>query len=79
MSLTLRPDSKWWYGKFKENGGRVVRNLNVKVVGTRPATLKETGDIIFERSRGEAQRAHDDYLSNLKNKRAGIKYAKGLL
>ena len=79
MSLTLRKDSKWWYGKFPEGSNFVVKNLNVKIAGERPATLHEQGDLAFENSRAVAQKKHDEILEASVNKRAGIKFAKNLL
>ena len=79
MSLALRPEGKWWYGEFPEGSKFVVKNLNVAVAGKRPTTLRETGDVAFERSRAAAQKAHDEILEATCDKRAGIKYAENLL
>ncbi|HWQ93303.1 MAG TPA: tyrosine-type recombinase/integrase [Clostridia bacterium] len=80
MSLTLRPDSSKWYGKFRlPNGKFQVKNLNVPVEGTRPPTLWENGDADFEASRKAAQKEHDKLLGVMQNKREGIKFAKAQL
>ena len=57
----------------------VVKNLNVAVAGQRPRTLRETGDAAFERSRGEAKKAHDEVVKVTSDKRQGVKYARNLL
>ncbi|MDF7824453.1 tyrosine-type recombinase/integrase [Pontiellaceae bacterium B12227] len=54
MSLVMRKTSKWWYGRYKVDGKEYVKNLQVEIRGTRPLTLKETGSVHFENSRGEA-------------------------
>ncbi len=59
MSLELRKNSKWWYGKFTLQGKARVLSLKVKVEGMRPATLADKGDERFERSR---VRANDKFL-----------------
>lgn len=80
MSLTLRPDSQWWYGKFRlPNGKFQVKNLNVEVKGVRPATLREVGDEVFEASRAVARNEHDKLLTVIEDKRAGVKFAKAQL
>ena len=61
MSLELRRNvSEWWYGRLQSNGRRYVKNLGVKVEGRVPRTLRETGDIVFERSRAKAQAVQRD-------------------
>ncbi len=80
MSLTLRPDSQWWYGKFRlPNSKFEVKNLNVEVKGIRPATLRELGDEVFEASRAVAKSEHDKLLKVITEKRAGVKFAKAQL
>ncbi len=53
-TLELRKTSKWWYGRWTENGKIIVRNLDVEVRGTRPHEGQETGDRLFEHSRSVA-------------------------
>ena len=59
VELTRKKDgslsSKWWYGRFTVNGKSKCVNLGVKVAGTVPRTMKNTGDAAFERSRMRAQ------------------------
>ncbi len=47
--------SKWWYGRFEVNGKPKCVNLGIEIEGKIPKTLKQTGDITFERSRMRAQ------------------------
>jgi len=49
------PRSKCWYGNFTVGGNRKYINLGVEICGSVPASLKETGDVAFERSRMKAQ------------------------
>lgn len=58
MSLEIhRGKSKWWYARITINGKDVVRNLGVVVGGKIPSSLKDVGDLIFERSRARVQAA----------------------
>ena len=69
MSLELRRGvSEWWYGKFKADGRRFTKNLGVKVQGVVPPTLREMGDIAFERSRAKAQAAMEKFQEELKRR-----------
>jgi len=54
-TLELRKTSKWWYGRWTENGHVVVQNLDVKIAGSRPARLSEIGDRRFEQTRAAAE------------------------
>ncbi|MGO8696796.1 MAG: tyrosine-type recombinase/integrase [Limisphaerales bacterium] len=69
MSLELRSSSKWWYGRFRANGKDLVINLGVRIEGQRPRTLREPGDLVFERCRGHAQAEHDKTEKDLREKR----------
>ena len=53
-SRCVRP---FWYGRFEVNGDRQCLNLGVKVRGIPPASLslKDLGDMDFERSRETAR------------------------
>ncbi len=53
-TLELRKSSRWWYGRWTENGRIVVRNLDVEVDGRRPDQNGERGDHRFEQSRSVA-------------------------
>ena len=60
MPLELRKDRNGkirnhWYGRYEANGKRYCVNLGVEVRGKIPTSLKQFGDIAFERSRAEAQ------------------------
>lgn len=46
---------------------RHVENLRVPIRGARPPSLKELGDPEFERSRAEAQAAHDKLVASVKS------------
>jgi len=60
MSLELqRGKSQFWYARISLKSGSICRRLNVKVCGCVPASLRDLGDIEFERSRAQAQAAHD--------------------
>ena len=47
--------SNYFYARIQTGGKRLFFSLRVKIEGRPPATLKEEGDIIFERSRARAQ------------------------
>lgn len=68
MSLELRKDSNWWYGRFKANNRRHCVNLGVEVRGNRPKSLKKEGDSAFERSRATAQAKLDQLAAEAKSK-----------
>jgi integrase len=71
MSLELRrKNSEWWYGKFKVNGRTFTKSLAVKVEGVIPPTIRQTGDIVFERSRARAQAAMEKFQEELKRRSA---------
>lgn len=71
MGLELRrATSEWWYGKFQANGRTFTKNLGVKVEGRVPPTIRETGDIVFERSRARAQAALEKAQAELKRRSA---------
>ncbi len=54
-TLELRKTSNWWYGRWTEAGRTIVRNLDVKVEGVRPAAGSERGDRRFQASRSAAE------------------------
>ncbi|OIQ90079.1 tyrosine recombinase XerC [mine drainage metagenome] len=47
--------SNYFYARIQAGGKRLFFSLRVKIEGHPPASLKEEGDIIFERSRARAQ------------------------
>lgn len=65
MGLAIKKNSAWWYGRYMLNGKEHFTNLQIKVRGTRPRTLGETGSVQFENSRGEAQAAFDNLLDRV--------------
>ena len=71
MALELRRGtSEWWYGRLQSNGRRLTKNLGVKVEGQIPPTIRQTGDIVFERSRAKAQAALEKAQADLKRRSA---------
>jgi integrase len=78
MSLVLRKDSKWWYGRYKVDGKEFVKNLQVEVRGTCPAKLKETGSVHFENSRGEAQAALDKLIGEVESGKSEVELAEAV-
>lgn len=69
MALEIQKGrSKWWYGRVTVNGSDVVKNLGVKIAGAPPASLREQGDLPFERSRAKAQAALEALQSDLKRR-----------
>jgi len=63
---------KWWYAEYWDDGKEHEMRLDVKIEGVPPASLsvKDTGDTLFERSRGRAQLALDKLLDELQAKGA---------
>lgn len=74
---TVRP---FWYGRFKINGKRQCLNLGVKVNGTPPASLslKDDGDIAFERSRTAAQAKLESVAEEARTKRDSVRLVERL-
>lgn len=60
-TLELRKDSRWWYGRWTENGRVIVRNLDVEVLGVRPGDERPEGDRRFLASRAVAQSKLDEF------------------
>lgn len=73
MPLELRPNSKWWYGRYTSDGKRVCVNLGVKVAGTRPDSLTEEGDGAFERSRATAHTKLEAMIEESLSKRGAAR------
>ncbi len=64
----LRDD---WYGVYTESDGkRKVINLNVKIIGTPPASklVGDAGDPEFEESRKRAQSKLDGFIEEARRK-----------
>jgi integrase len=68
MALDWKATSKWWYGRFIENGRSRLINLGIKIEGQRPRSLTEEGDKAFERSKGKAIHEHDRVLEAVRAK-----------
>ena len=74
---TVRP---FWYGRFKINGKRQCLNLGVKVNGTPPSSLslKDDGDLAFERSRTAAQAKLESIAEEARTKRDSVRLVERL-
>jgi integrase len=73
---TLR--SKYWYGRFEVNGQSKTVSLNVEIKGQVPASLRETGDPRFERSRAQAQVKLDELIREARSHKAAEKHLQDL-
>ena len=78
MSLVMRKDSGWWYGRYWVDGKEFVKNLQVEIRGTRPAKLKATGSVHFENSRGEAQAALDKLVNEVQSGKSETQLAEAV-
>jgi integrase len=73
MSLEIqRGKSEWWFARIRIDGRNLCRKLNVKIAGTVPAKLSDLGDILFERSRAQAQAEHDRMVQELRRQRTEV-------
>ena len=77
-SLTTRKGSGNFYAVFRYNGKQRVRNLGVKIRGTPPAKLSDSGSAEFERSRGEALTALKKLMKELEDKRGSERSAQAV-
>ena len=63
LKIVRNPDgsvkSQWWYGVYEIDGKRRVSNLDVKIEGRIPESIRGEGDKVFEASRIRAQAALD--------------------
>ena len=88
MPLELRIEKKgrerkvrpFWYGRFEVNGQRECVNLGVKVKGIPPVSLslKEEGDMNFERSRVAAQAKLDSLVEEARTKQGSVRLVEKL-
>jgi integrase len=88
MPLELRIEKKgrvrrvrpFWYGRFEINGDRQCLNLGVKVKGTPPASLslKDEGDMDFERSRTTARVKLDSVIEEARTKQGSVRLVEKL-
>lgn len=63
-----RNRSQWFYGRLEINGRPICQNLNVRIEGRIPRSLREEGDAAFERSRARAQVALERLEAELRGK-----------
>ncbi|VGO17583.1 hypothetical protein PDESU_06181 [Pontiella desulfatans] len=78
MGLAIKKNSAWWYGRYMIDGKEHFTNLQVRIRGSRPVKLSETGSVQFENSRGEAQGALDKLLENIQAGRSEAKLAEAV-
>jgi len=53
MTPVIKRTNRAWSALFKSNGRRRAIILKVRIKGTRPASIGDTGDDAFERSRSK--------------------------
>ena len=77
MGIKIKRDGKggyrrWWYAEYKEDGKLRIKRLDVKVAGTPPVSLsiREDGDMRYEKSKSLAQKAFDDFMDERQRKGA---------
>ncbi|MEN9841145.1 MAG: hypothetical protein RL376_945 [Verrucomicrobiota bacterium] len=63
MSLIVR--GPWFWGEFVVKNERKRLNLGVRVEGTVPKPLNSPGDAVFERSRGKALAAYEEFKADM--------------
>jgi len=69
-----------WYGRYEVNGRRQYVNLDIKIAGTPPASksLKDEGDLAFERSRLSAQMKLDQIIAEARSKNNSVRLVEQL-
>jgi integrase len=72
------PRSKWWYGNFTVGGERKYINLGIEICGQVPTSLKETGDVAFERSRMKAQLKMDAFRQDAHSRKSAVHHLQEL-
>ncbi len=72
VALQIKPTSKWFYGRIMVNGVKKSVNLGIEVKGRRPRSLREKGDALFERSRGQAEEKLSRMQAESKKKKASV-------
>ena len=73
MALEFKKPSKWWYAAYRENGRKRSHNLGIKIEGECPAKVWEDGDKAYRKSRKAAERAHDEFMADIKASNSGAK------
>ncbi len=72
------PRSKWWYGNFTVGSERKYVNLGIEICGSVPVSLKETGDVAFERSRMKAQLKLDAFKQDAHSRKTAAHHLQEL-
>lgn len=72
------PRSKWWYGNFTVDGERKYVNLGIEICGQVPASLKEAGDVAYERSRMKAQLKLDALKQDAHSRKSAVHHLQEL-
>jgi integrase len=69
---SFRPN---WYGRYNLNGRPIRLNLQIKIDGTPPATgsLRELGDLAFEKSRAVAQAKLNEIIEEARLRSGSIR------
>ncbi len=75
-NLKMQNGCQYWTGRYRLNNKEKTVALGIKIEGKRPATLRGTGDLAFERSRIKAQLAMDQFLEELKTRKTKERLAK---
>jgi len=83
LELRIEKDGRvrpFWYGRFEINGQRQCLNLGVKVKGTPPASLslRDEGDLDFERSRVAARSKLDSVIEEARTKQGSVRLVEKL-
>ena len=83
LELRIEKDGRvrpFWYGRFEINGQRQCLNLGVKVKGTPPASLslRDEGDLDFERSRVAARAKLDSVIEEARTKQGSVRLVEKL-
>lgn len=75
MGIKIKRDAKggyrnWWYAEYREGKKLRTIRLDVRIAGTPPASLsiKEEGNLAFERSKALAQKSFDDFMERRQRK-----------
>ena len=67
--LEMRTGSQWWYGSWTVNKKTEVKNLGIRIAGTRPDSLNQEGDRLFEQSRYRAEAKLKELQEKLNERR----------
>ena len=83
LELRIEKDGRvrpFWYGRFEVNGQRQCLNLGVKVKGTPSASLslRDEGDLDFERSRVAARSKLDSVIEEARTKQGSVRLVEKL-